>query len=38
MAGYKLATYQSADGPRAGMIVDDKLFDAEVQASLIQRF
>ena len=24
MAGYKLATYQSADGPRAGLIVDDR--------------
>ena len=28
MAGYKLATYQSADGPRAGLIVGDKVFDA----------
>src|SRR4051812_36158364 len=28
MAGYKLATYQSTDGPRAGLIVDDKVFDA----------
>ena len=28
MAGYKLATYQSADGPRAGIVVDDTLFDA----------
>jgi 2-keto-4-pentenoate hydratase/2-oxohepta-3-ene-1,7-dioic acid hydratase in catechol pathway len=28
MAGYKLATYQTADGPRAGLIVDDKVFDA----------
>jgi 2-keto-4-pentenoate hydratase/2-oxohepta-3-ene-1,7-dioic acid hydratase in catechol pathway len=28
MAGYKLATYQTADGPRAGLIVDDTLFDA----------
>ncbi|HLH95549.1 MAG TPA: fumarylacetoacetate hydrolase family protein [Xanthobacteraceae bacterium] len=27
-AGYKLATYQSADGPRAGLVVDEKLFDA----------
>jgi 2-keto-4-pentenoate hydratase/2-oxohepta-3-ene-1,7-dioic acid hydratase in catechol pathway len=27
MAGYKLATYQSADGPRAGLVVDDKVFD-----------
>ena len=27
-AGYKLATYQSADGPRAGLVVDDKVFDA----------
>ncbi len=28
MSGYKLASYQSADGPRAGLVVDDKLFDA----------
>jgi 2-keto-4-pentenoate hydratase/2-oxohepta-3-ene-1,7-dioic acid hydratase in catechol pathway len=28
MAGYKLATYQSADGPRAGLVIDDKIFDA----------
>ncbi len=28
MAGYKLATYQTTDGPRAGLIVDDKVFDA----------
>jgi 2-keto-4-pentenoate hydratase/2-oxohepta-3-ene-1,7-dioic acid hydratase in catechol pathway len=28
MAGYKLATYQSADGPRAGLVIDDRLFDA----------
>jgi 2-keto-4-pentenoate hydratase/2-oxohepta-3-ene-1,7-dioic acid hydratase in catechol pathway len=28
MAGYKLATYQSADGPRAGLIIDDQIFDA----------
>jgi 2-keto-4-pentenoate hydratase/2-oxohepta-3-ene-1,7-dioic acid hydratase in catechol pathway len=28
MAGYKLATYQSADGPRAGLVIDDGLFDA----------
>jgi 2-keto-4-pentenoate hydratase/2-oxohepta-3-ene-1,7-dioic acid hydratase in catechol pathway len=28
MAGYKLATYQSKDGPRAAIIVDDKAFDA----------
>ncbi len=28
MAGYKLATYQSKEGPRAGIIVDDKVFDA----------
>ena len=27
MAGYKLATYQSANGPRAGLIVDETLFD-----------
>src|SRR5215467_3200275 len=28
MAGYKLATYQSSDGPRAGLVIDDKVFDA----------
>ena len=28
MAGYKLATYQTADGPRAGLVVNDKVFDA----------
>src|SRR5215510_10114598 len=28
MAGYKLATYQTSDGPRAGLVVDDKVFDA----------
>jgi 2-keto-4-pentenoate hydratase/2-oxohepta-3-ene-1,7-dioic acid hydratase in catechol pathway len=28
MAGYKLATYQTADGPRAGIVIDDKVFDA----------
>src|SRR5882672_7784399 len=28
MAGYTLATYQTADGPRAGLVVDDKVFDA----------
>src|SRR5215472_656565 len=27
-AGYKLATYQSADGPRAGLVIDDQVFDA----------
>ena len=27
-AGYKLATYQTADGPRAGLVVDDKVIDA----------
>jgi 2-keto-4-pentenoate hydratase/2-oxohepta-3-ene-1,7-dioic acid hydratase in catechol pathway len=27
-AGYKLATYQSADGPRAGLVVDDTVHDA----------
>jgi 2-keto-4-pentenoate hydratase/2-oxohepta-3-ene-1,7-dioic acid hydratase in catechol pathway len=27
-AGYKLATYQASDGPRAGLIVADKVFDA----------
>ena len=25
---YKVATYQTADGPRAGLVVDDKVFDA----------
>ena len=28
MAGYKLATYQSPDGPRAGLVIEDKVFDA----------
>ena len=28
MASYKLATYQSAKGPRAGLIVGEELFDA----------
>src|SRR5262249_50129200 len=28
MAGYKLATYQTYDGPRAGVVIDDKVFDA----------
>jgi 2-keto-4-pentenoate hydratase/2-oxohepta-3-ene-1,7-dioic acid hydratase in catechol pathway len=28
MAGYKLATYQSSEGPRAGLVIDDKVFDA----------
>jgi len=28
MSGCKLATYQTADGPRAGIVVDDKVFDA----------
>jgi 2-keto-4-pentenoate hydratase/2-oxohepta-3-ene-1,7-dioic acid hydratase in catechol pathway len=28
MAGYRLATYQSTDGPRAGLVIDDKVFDA----------
>src|SRR4029453_11438393 len=28
MAGYKLATYQTPDGPRAGLVIDDKVFDA----------
>jgi 2-keto-4-pentenoate hydratase/2-oxohepta-3-ene-1,7-dioic acid hydratase in catechol pathway len=27
MAGYKLATYQSAEGPRAGIVVDETVFD-----------
>jgi 2-keto-4-pentenoate hydratase/2-oxohepta-3-ene-1,7-dioic acid hydratase in catechol pathway len=28
MPGYKLATYRSADGARAGVVVDDRIFDA----------
>jgi 2-keto-4-pentenoate hydratase/2-oxohepta-3-ene-1,7-dioic acid hydratase in catechol pathway len=28
MAGYRLATYQSADGPRAGLVIDEMVFDA----------
>ena len=28
MPSYKLVTYQSEKGPRAGVVVDDKLFDA----------
>src|SRR5262245_23160729 len=28
MAGYKLATYQTTDGPRAGLVIDDKVFEA----------
>jgi 2-keto-4-pentenoate hydratase/2-oxohepta-3-ene-1,7-dioic acid hydratase in catechol pathway len=28
MAGYTLATYQTAEGPRAGIVVDEKIFDA----------
>ncbi len=27
-AGYKLATYQGSDGPRAGLVIEDKVFDA----------
>ncbi len=27
-AGYKLATYRSSDGPRAGVVVGDEVFDA----------
>lgn len=27
MPGYKLATYQSAQGPRAGAVIDDKVYD-----------
>src|SRR6516225_3688478 len=26
-AGYKLATYQGSDGPRAGLVIGDKVFD-----------
>jgi 2-keto-4-pentenoate hydratase/2-oxohepta-3-ene-1,7-dioic acid hydratase in catechol pathway len=28
MTSYKLASYQSAEGPRAGIVVEDQLFDA----------
>lgn len=28
MTAYKLATYRSADGPRAGIVIDDRVFDA----------
>src|ERR1700712_2072375 len=28
MASYKLVTYKSDKGPRAGVVVEDKLFDA----------
>jgi 2-keto-4-pentenoate hydratase/2-oxohepta-3-ene-1,7-dioic acid hydratase in catechol pathway len=27
-AGYRLATYQGSDGPRAGLVIGDKVFDA----------
>jgi 2-keto-4-pentenoate hydratase/2-oxohepta-3-ene-1,7-dioic acid hydratase in catechol pathway len=29
MAGYKLATYQTADGPRAGVVLGDTVLDVE---------
>jgi 2-keto-4-pentenoate hydratase/2-oxohepta-3-ene-1,7-dioic acid hydratase in catechol pathway len=28
MAGYKLVTYRSAEGARAGLVIEDKVFDA----------
>jgi 2-keto-4-pentenoate hydratase/2-oxohepta-3-ene-1,7-dioic acid hydratase in catechol pathway len=28
MAAYKLATYQTKEGPRAGLVIDDKVYDA----------
>jgi 2-keto-4-pentenoate hydratase/2-oxohepta-3-ene-1,7-dioic acid hydratase in catechol pathway len=28
MTGYKLATYQSAEGPRAGLVIDEQVYDA----------
>ena len=28
LAGYKLATYRSSEGPRAGLVVGDEVFDA----------
>ncbi len=30
MGSFKLATFDSADGPRAGMVVDDRVFDIAV--------
>ena len=27
MAGYKLATYESAQGPRAGAVINDLVYD-----------
>ena len=27
-AGYKLATYKSSDGPRAGLVIGEEVFDA----------
>ena len=27
-AGYKLATYRTSEGPRAGIIIGDEVFDA----------
>ena len=27
-AGYKLATYQSSEGPRAGLVIGEEVFDA----------
>jgi hypothetical protein len=29
--GYKLATYRSKNGPRAALIVEDRVFDAAAQ-------
>ena len=34
MAGYRLATYQAANGPRAGIVIGDLIFDA---ATVTQR-
>jgi 2-keto-4-pentenoate hydratase/2-oxohepta-3-ene-1,7-dioic acid hydratase in catechol pathway len=28
MAGYKIVTYKTTDGPRAGLVIGDKVFDA----------
>ncbi len=28
MAGYKLVTYRSSEGARAGLVIEDKVFDA----------
>src|ERR1700677_1201391 len=34
-AGFKLATYQSSDGPRAGLVVGEEVFDAAKVAGIL---